>query len=118
MMRCTLKDNKEDWDLELQQLASAIRSTENRHTGFTNFLMLGRETIKPIDIIAGTASRSPNFENYSTYVKTLVHRMESVHETVRHNLIESQVIQKRNYDIKLKQHKYEPGDVVHKLNLA
>lgn len=38
-----------DWDLNLQQIAGAIRSIENTQTKFTqNFMMLGREVTRPI----------------------------------------------------------------------
>ena len=119
MMRCTLKDDVKDWDLNLQQLAGAIRATENRHTGFTpNFLMLGREVITPVEIVAGILSKSEPYNTYPDYVKHLIKIQETAHSKARLNLKQSQQIQKRNYDLKTKETMFSKGDVVYRLNLA
>ena len=119
MMRCTLKNETSDWDRNLQQLASAIRSTENRHTGFTpNLLMLGREIITPIEIVAGVASKLQSTETYPEYAKQLIKNLETAHSVARKHLKQSQQIQKRNYDLKVKETNFKKGDVVYRLNLA
>lgn len=54
MVRFLLNRNIKNSDKYLPYIASAIRSVQNRHTGFSsNRLMLGRETRKPVDILYG-----------------------------------------------------------------
>ena len=119
MIRCTSKDKASEWDENLQQLAGAIRSTENRHTGFTpNFLMFGREVTTPIEIVVGKTSKSKIHETYPEYAKQLIQKLEIAHCTARKTLQQSQHIQKRNYDLKIKETNFEKGDVVYRLNLA
>ena len=117
MIRCTLGEDQENWDTKLQQLAMAIRSTVNRTTGFTpNYLMFGRENTLPVDFIAGTAFDNEKFDTHAEYVKTLVSSIEKAHETARKTILSSQIVQKRDYDIKLKATKYNVGDIVYRLN--
>jgi transposase InsO family protein len=54
IIRCFLKNTQHKWDVHLQQLAGAIRSTENRQTRQTpNFLLFGREVSQPLDLLLG-----------------------------------------------------------------
>jgi transposase InsO family protein len=49
---CFLTKTQNKWDVHLQQLAGAIRSTENRQTGETpNVLLFGREVSQPLDLL-------------------------------------------------------------------
>ena len=51
-VRCFTNRSPTQWDEYLPQLASAIRSSVNRSTGFTpNMLMLGREINGPLALI-------------------------------------------------------------------
>lgn len=51
-VRCFVDTLQNNWDRHLPQLASAIRSSVNRHTGYTpNKLMLGREVSVPTDLV-------------------------------------------------------------------
>ena len=82
----------------------------NRQTGFSaNRMMLGREVLKPIDILIG---RTHN------YVKQLTERMDKVHQVARDNLLSAQCRQKRDYDLKLSEHSYSVGDLVYVLHSA
>ena len=94
--------------------AGAIRSSVNRSTGFTpNYLMLGREVMRPLDlmlpkIFGDVCSREANFvTKYQT-------AFQRDHEIARQNLKAAQFRQKRDYDVtvKLKQTSYEVGDIV------
>ena len=52
ILRCFIQDQQTDWDLHLDTVGMAIRSTVNRQTGFIpNFLMLCREVLQPIDLM-------------------------------------------------------------------
>ena len=70
----------------------------------------------PVDFIAGTAFDNEKFDTHAEYVKTLVSSIEKAHETARKTILSSQIVQKRDYDIKLKATKYNVGDIVYRLN--
>jgi hypothetical protein len=117
MIRCYIKGRQKSWDKDLQLLASAIRATPNRATGFTaNMLFLGRETTSPIDLIMNIVSVHPVASAPAEYVTQLRKTLQDVHEVTRSSLREYQVNQKRVYDSKLKEYHYEPGDLVYKLH--
>ena len=60
-----------EWDEQLPLIASALRSSVNRHTGFTaNRLMLGREIRIPAEIMFPASSRQAS-QDPATYVETL-----------------------------------------------
>ncbi len=101
------------WDKFLPQLACAIRSSVNRHTGFTpNKLMLGRETNLPADLIfEGSVSRMP--ETADEYVKELEASIIRAHKIARDNLKVSQKRMKRQYDVRILQNSYHVGDPVY-----
>lgn len=84
MIRCHLKGNQRDWDLNLQQLAGAIRSTESRQTGYTpNMMMLGREVIQPVDLLTGTCKLNFKVTEPSPYITDLKNTLEEVHTLAR-----------------------------------
>jgi len=116
-IRCFLNKSQADWDLHLQQLAGAIRATENRQTGYTaNFMMLGREVSHPLDIMLGTTSSL--HKEPSEYIHTLQDTLQKTHQIARENLQSAQRRQKRDYDLKTNQQLYNIGDVVLKTNSA
>ncbi|KAK7481756.1 hypothetical protein BaRGS_00027004 [Batillaria attramentaria] len=116
MVRCTLQAKQVDWDRELQVLMGAIRSTENRSTGFTpNFLMLGREVNTPLQLMVG-AREGPKGST-AEYVP-LQASMERAHLLARKNLGQQQQRQKKAYDLRASHTSYEVGDVVSEINSA
>jgi hypothetical protein len=51
VVRCYLNEKEKLWDEHFPLLASAIRSSYNKNTGFSgNMMMLGRELIQPVDL--------------------------------------------------------------------
>lgn len=119
MIRCHLKGNQRDWDLNLQQLAGAIRSTENRQTGYTpNMMMLGREVIQPVDLLTGTCKLNFKVTEPSPYITDLKNTLEEVHTLARDKLQGAQFRQKKAYDIKLYQKTYNIGDIVYHIDSA
>lgn len=69
-VRCFVDKSQNNWDEHLPQLASAIRSSVNRHTGFTtNKLMLGREVNVPTDLFfrPPEPAKVVDHEDYVTY---------------------------------------------------
>ena len=68
-VRCFTSRFPTQWDEYLPQLASAIRSSVNRSTGFTpNKLMLGRENNGPLDLIfpGPDPDETSSYEQYLT----------------------------------------------------
>nr|KAG5699813.1 hypothetical protein BaRGS_013533 [Batillaria attramentaria] len=117
MVRCTLQAKQVDWDRELQVLMGAIRSTENRSTGFTpNFLMLGREVNTPLQLMVG-AREGPKGST-ADYVASLQASMERAHLLARKNLGQQQQRQKKAYDLRASHTSYEVGDIVSEINSA
>ena len=93
LIRCFLKSNHKSWDEHLQQLAVAIRSTINRHTGFTpNMMILGREVMLPVDLMFGSISQEETTS--AEYVTKLQQILCQVHTLARESLQSSQERQK------------------------
>ncbi len=57
MIRSYISRGLKDWDEHLPLIRMALHSMKNRSTGFSaNMMMLGRETLQPIDIMLGQGS--------------------------------------------------------------
>ena len=118
-IRCFIQNKQHNWDIHLQQLVSAIRSTTNIQTGFTpNLMMLGREVFQPIDILLGTARLQSEGKEAPQYVKDLIATLNVAHTIARENLKIAQERQKRTHDIYNNKNSYNVGNVVYKLNQA
>ena len=118
-IRCYIKNKQNNWDMHLQQIAGAIRATQNRQTGCTpNLLMLGREVMQPVDIMLGTAQINNPEKETNEYLASLMSKMSEAHQLARENIGEAQVRQKKDYDHKIQQKTYNVGDVVLKLDSA
>ncbi|CAC5415898.1 tatD [Mytilus coruscus] len=50
----------------------------------------------------------------NVWVQHLVGRMQKIHEFARHSLHTSQLRRKRDYDLRVVEHKYQPGDLMFK----
>ena len=115
-VRCYLKGKQSKWDANLQQLAGAMRSTENRQTGYTaNMMMLGREVFQPIDLVTGTCIINHKIKAPCQFVIDLKDTLENVHTSAREQLQSAQFRQKKTYDVKLYHHTYSVGDIVYKI---
>ena len=92
ILRCFIQGQQEDWDLHLATVGMAIRSTVNRHTGFTpNFLLLWREVLQLIDLNPGGEEerRTPG-----TYAARHQEAMRTAHREARQKVQQSQRRQK------------------------
>jgi predicted aspartyl protease len=117
MVRCYIESKSMDWDKHLPWLVCALRATENRQTGFTpNRLMLGREVLKPLDILLGISSTKFTKEYPPDWVLKLEKSLIEAHKFARDFLQSSQLRQKRDYDVHLKESKFEVGDLVYRLD--
>ena len=112
MIRSYVSKGIKDWDEHLPLIAMALHSMKNRSTGFSaNMLMLGREVIQPIDLILGTPRASP--QDPPTWVANLTSNLSNVHKLAREKIGETQLRQKRDYDLKVFEKSYNVGDVVY-----
>lgn len=112
IIRCYLDKGLDTWDDYIQQIAAAIRSTVNRHTGFTpNRLMLGREINVPLSLMLGNSAELP--QEAHEYLHKLEEAIGTAHCTAREALKQSQKRQKRAYDVRTYTSHYEIGDIVY-----
>jgi transposase InsO family protein len=116
-VRCFIGKSQDQWDLYLQQIAGALRSSVNRNTGFTaNKLMLGREVTTPAQLMFPQAGKS--YQNVEGYVASLADRMQKAHEVARGKLNTASKQMKRQYDLRILERPYQVGDVVYILDTA
>ena len=86
MIKAHLKDEQEDWDLNLGCLAAAFRATPSASSGFTpNMLMLGREIRIPAELRSGHVGDSEDLsiKSYGEYVSWLRERLQMAHDIAR-----------------------------------
>ena len=75
----------DQWDLHLQQIAGALRSSVNRSTGYTaNRLMLGREINLPAHLMFPHPATKTTDVN--EYVAKLTSSIQKAHDTARKTL--------------------------------
>ncbi|XP_033731103.1 uncharacterized protein LOC117320667 [Pecten maximus] len=119
IIRCYIEGKIRHWDKDLPSLVMALHATENKSTGYTpNRLMLGREVMLPADIMMGVSQA--NLEDFepAEWVQNLNRVIAEAHQFARHHLESTQVRQKKDYDLKLREQMYNPGDTVYKLDEA
>ena len=119
MLRCYLKGRQHTWDIHLQQFAGAIRSNQNRQTGFSpNFMMLGREVTHPVEIMLGNSALNNPEKDQVDFISDLTNNMSKCHEIARENIGLAQCRQKKDYDMNINQKQYNVGDIVLKIDSA
>ena len=112
MIRSYLSKGYKEWDEYQPSITMALHSMKNRSTGYSaNMLMLGRETIQPIDLMLGNSNESPKYP--SEWVSTLASDLSRAHRSARKAIGQSQFRQKRDYDLKVLKKAYNVGDVVY-----
>ena len=114
-VRSFVSKQQNDWDVYVPLIASAIRSSINRSTGFTpNKLMLGRELTTPAELVIPGAE--PESIPQTDYVVKLKEGLQMAHETARFTLKVQIAREKRNYDLKIHKHEFKRGDLVYFLD--
>ena len=94
MIRVYLPRGFKEWDEHIPLIAMSLPSMKNRSTGYSaNMLMLGRETIQPIDLILGI-NNSP--QSPSGWDASLSERLSIKHPSAREAIELEQFRQKRN----------------------
>ena len=114
-VRSYCQDYRDRWDEFVPLVASAIRGSVNRQTGYTpNKLMLGRELNAPLDlVIPGLPSKPVNPDEY---VRQLQSCIEEAHEIARKTLRAQVKTMKRDYDLKMRVETFRRGDAVYLLD--
>ena len=106
----TVAEHQKDWDTRLVFALSAYRATRHRATGYSpNFLVLGRETRAPPDVIYG---RPETGSDYDSFVEQNRDRMVQAYDSVCQQLQRSAGYNKRYYDIGIRPSRFEAGQWV------
>ena len=114
LIRSYLEMRVTDWDEHIPYLTSAYRATVHPSTGFTpNFLMFGRETSGPVDLLfpVPKEGQSPSVPEY---VVSMQERLVECYNPARERLRAAAERQKRDHDTRVSQNKFQPGDLVWK----
>ncbi|VDI27661.1 Hypothetical predicted protein [Mytilus galloprovincialis] len=111
-VRCFVDQQQDSWDEHLAQLAGALRASVNRSTGYTpNKLMLGRETNQPAELMFGT-TEDHKYTGTEEYIIGLEKAMKTSHEIAWKTLKTTQARMKKDYDLRVLERQYAPGDLV------
>ena len=112
---CFVDKSQDNWDEYLSQLAG---SSVNRSTGITpNKLLLGREVNLPADLVFRPPD-AVNGEDHEDYFNTLQGAIHVSHDISRNMFMTHQGHMKSNYDVKIREQEYKPGDLVYVLDTA
>ena len=113
-IRCYVSKDQHDWDENLPLIASAIRASVNRSTGFTpNRLMLGREISIPTEIVFPNNRIKQNHEEFVTQLEK---GLQEAHEVARKTLKAQLKKSKDFYDIGARVEHFKTGDIVYYLD--
>ena len=113
MIASYVSKHQRDWDVNIQLLTAAYRSTVHPTTGFSpNYLMLGREVNTPLEVTLGLRqNETPN--NVNEYVVKMREQMNEACELAREQIGKTAERQKRDYDARLCHNSFEVGDLVY-----
>ena len=112
MISLYVNEPQTDWDQVLPLVVGAYRATTQDTTGQTpNAVMLGREVMMPVDVIAGLPPGEEGME-VTEYGAELRRTMEAVHELVRKKSGREMERQKKLYDRGKVTEQFSPGDRV------
>lgn len=111
MLTSFTNSHGEDWDVWLQLVLFAYRTSVQTSTQFTPFQMLyGREPKLPLDRILEREQQIPKSE--SQFVKEITNNLTEIHQIANQNLMDARSKQKTNYDTDRKTDKFQIGDLV------
>ena len=114
-LRSFVDDNHRNWDKVIPFIASAIRSSVNKQTGFTpNKLMFGREVILPVELVV--QGKEPTKLSQNDFVQVTQDNLGKAHMHARSNLKSKTKQMKRNYDLRAHEIAFKVGDAVYLLD--
>ena len=113
MLSKYIANEQRDWDVHLQTLMMAYRSSKHESTGQTpSLMMLGREILLPVDLLYGPLPGTPELPSDAAYVQELQNHLWEVHQLARQQMLQASDRQKKSYDHKIYQNQYKCGDLV------
>jgi transposase InsO family protein len=118
MLGKVVAEHQRDWDLWLPSIMAAYRASRHDVTGYSaNYLMLGRETRAPVDLVYGTPDCDVVESTYDGYVEKLRRRQVEAYRLVRTEIGHAAERNKRYYDLRCrKRPPYEVGEWVYYYN--
>lgn len=115
---CFIGKSQNQWDLHIQQIAGALRSSVNCTTCYTaNMLMLGRQVNTPAYLMF-LQRKQGKFSSQESYLAELVANMEKAHKTAQRTMRTISRLKKRNFDLRLLERNYQVRDAVYLLDTA
>ena len=115
MLGKVVSENQRDWDDHLPYVMAAYRASVHDVTGFSpNYLVFGRESRAPLDIVYGPPEEPDgNGQTYSTYAAELLEKFEKAYRAARQGLRKGAERRKHSYDLRVRPAKFEAGDWVY-----
>ena len=98
----TVSDHQKDWDTRLPFAMAAYRATQHDATGYSpNFLVLGRETRAPPDLVYGSPEEelAESEQTYDKFVEDMREKAVNAFYDVRVSLQKSAKRYKKYYDL-------------------
>jgi hypothetical protein len=106
-----IDEDQRNWDECLPYVLSAYRSSVQESTGYTpNFLMFGRETNSPLDLMLGRPENQP--PRYIDFVEDRATKMETAYELTRQHLRTAALRNKHYFDARVKPRSFKVGQWV------
>ena len=104
-----------NWDRMLSTVIAAYRATVHASTGYSpNRLILNRENCMPIDLVLGKiVEEAPNYESYDEFVLDQQERLRTSYQLAREHLGAAAERRKNDYDTKVKEVSFKPGNWVY-----
>ena len=114
-LRCFINKKQNDWDKWVPFVASSIRSSVNRQTGFTpNKLMLGREVTMPAELVIPGEARGQ--VSHSQFIQDIQDGLQEAHAQARMTLKVRTKQMKRDYDLRAHLLAFQKGEAVYILD--
>lgn len=119
-MIAAFAERQKDWADHLNEFAFAIRTAENRSTGFSPaFLNFGRELACPLmNVVSSQLEGERTPADISAYASKLQERLSHAVKSARKSLATARAQQKAQYDRKHRHLEFQVGDLVLKRNHA
>lgn len=115
MIKCFIKDDKTEWDRNLNCITAAYRASTHEVTGMTpNLLMLGREVRTPLDVMIG--GRNISSLNAGDHVTVIRDNLQKAHKIARSKLGKASQKRQEDYDLHIRPYIYKVGDKILYLN--
>ncbi len=116
IIKCTVREDRANWDKSLDLVMMAYRATSQTSTGFTpNMLVTGKETNIPVDMIYGSQNsrrKLHKYDCYCSYVEDLRYSMVDAYFRTRTSLGDAANRQNMYYDRDTTPRHFKKGDWV------